>query len=188
MCCVLQVCHQVEEFNSARIRLAADMADDSQRVKALIVRAEDSRLMVDMESTRRAYTELYALNNQLIGDLVTSLLLYHTHTQTAYPVNNSDLHPTSQLLPSTVLLFSLLLLCIGGYNVRAANHTGLLVALKEVNQMIQRAANLRVGKPKQNVIADCRAAVKTNNMPALTRIIRYGYENGMSGSSMGTTR
>lgn len=103
-------------------------------------------------------------------------------------MNTSDLHPTSQLLPSTVLLFSLLLLCIGGYNVRAANHTGLLVALKEVNQMIQRAANLRVGKPKQNVIADCRAAVKTNNMPALTRIIRYGYENGMSGSSMGTTR
>jgi hypothetical protein len=47
---VFQVCHQVEEFNSARIRLAADMADDSQRVKALIVRAEDSRLMVDMES------------------------------------------------------------------------------------------------------------------------------------------
>ena len=63
-----QVVKQVEDFNSARIRLAADMADDSQRVKALIVRAEDSRLMMDMESTRRAYTELYALNNQLIGD------------------------------------------------------------------------------------------------------------------------
>lgn len=76
----------------------------------------------------------------------------------------------------------------GGYNVRASNHTGLLVALKEVNQMIQRAANLRVGKPKQSVIADCRAAVKTNNMPALTRIIRYGYENGMSGSNITATR
>jgi Bardet-Biedl syndrome 2 protein len=43
------------------------MADDSQRVKALIVRAEDSRLMVDMESMRRAYTQLYGLNNQLVG-------------------------------------------------------------------------------------------------------------------------
>jgi hypothetical protein len=106
---------------------------------------------------------------------------------------------------------------IGGYNVRASNHTGLLAALKEVNQMIQKAANLRVGKPKLSVIADCRAAgisiclytdiflniyiciytyiyilyictfyfnisVKTNNMSALSRIIRYGYENGNSGN------
>ena len=55
------------EFNAARIHLAADMADDSQKVKALVVRAEDSRLMVDMPSTARAYTELYSLNNQLIG-------------------------------------------------------------------------------------------------------------------------
>ena len=66
----IKVCHQVEEFNSARIRLAADMADDSQKVKALIVRAEDSRLMVDMDGTRRAYTELFSLNNQLIGWLL----------------------------------------------------------------------------------------------------------------------
>jgi Bardet-Biedl syndrome 2 protein len=63
----VQVCHQVGEFNAARIHLAADMADDSQKVKALVVRAEDSRLMVDMPSTARAYTELYSLNNQLIG-------------------------------------------------------------------------------------------------------------------------
>jgi hypothetical protein len=82
---VLQVCHQVEEFNSARIRLAADMADDSQRVKALIVRAEDSRLMVDMESTRRAYTELFALNNQLIGTRGVTFN-YSSHTHTASPM------------------------------------------------------------------------------------------------------
>jgi hypothetical protein len=85
-------------------------------------------------------------------------------------------------------LLSILSILKGGYNVRAANHTGLLVALKEVNQMIQRAANLRVGKPKQSVIADCRAAVKTNNMPALTRIIRYGYENCLPGSNSGGNR
>ena len=64
------------EFNAARIRLAADMADDSQKVKALIVRAEDSRLMVDMDSTRRAYTELFSLNNQLIGMLRYVMLCY----------------------------------------------------------------------------------------------------------------
>ena len=47
-----------------------------------------------------------------------------------------------------------------GYNVRAANHENLLAALKEVNQMIQRSANLRAGKAKSRVVADCRAAVK----------------------------
>ena len=49
---------------------------------------------------------------------------------------------------------------LAGYNVRAANHENLLSALKEVNQMIQRSANLRAGKAKARVVADCRAAVK----------------------------
>ena len=113
------------------------MADDSQRVKALVVRAEDSRLMTDMSSMRRAYTELFALNNNLIM----------------------------------------------GYNVRASNHEGLLAALKEVNLMIQRSANVRVGKAKTSIIADCRAAVKANNMSSLYRIMRYGNDQTAGASS-----
>ena len=62
--------------------------------------------MNDMVGMRKAYTELYAVTNQLTG----------------------------------------------GYNIRAANHQGLLTAL-EVNQMIQRAANLRVGRAKSAVIS-----------------------------------
>jgi Bardet-Biedl syndrome 2 protein len=63
---------------------------------------------------------------------------------------------------------------IGGYSTRAGNHENLLVALKEVNVMIQRAANLRVGRAKNSVVAECRAAVKANNMAALVQIIRQG--------------
>jgi Bardet-Biedl syndrome 2 protein len=63
-----------------------------------------------------------------------------------------------------------------GYNIRQQNHERLLAALKEVNQMIQKAANLRAGKSKARVISDCRAAVKSNNMPSLFSIIRQGYE------------
>jgi Bardet-Biedl syndrome 2 protein len=63
-----------------------------------------------------------------------------------------------------------------GYNIRQQNHERLLVALKEVNQMVQKAANLRAGKSKARVIADCRAAVKSNNMASLFRIIKQGYE------------
>jgi Bardet-Biedl syndrome 2 protein len=104
------------------------MADDLQRVKALVVRAEDSRLLNDMVVMRRAYTDLHALNNQLVG----------------------------------------------GYNIRATNHEGLLAALKEVNQMIQRAANLRVGRAKTNVISECRAAVKANNLALLFSLVKSG--------------
>lgn len=50
----------------------------------------------------------------------------------------------------------------------------LLESLKEVNQMIQRAARLRVGAAKSRVVSLCRAAIKNNNMAALFKIIREG--------------
>ena len=100
-------------------------------LQASVIRAEDSRLMSDMASMRRAYTDLFSFNNQLIS----------------------------------------------GYNVRAGNHQALLSSLKEVNLMIQRAANLRVGKPKANVVSECRAAVKANNFEALSRIISNGSDS-----------
>lgn len=125
------VLKDVAEFNALRVKMSADMADDSQRVKALVVRAEDARIMTDMETMSRAYTDLYSLNNQLIA----------------------------------------------GYNNRMQSHTGLLAALKEVNQMIQKAANLRMGTAKTRVITDCRVAVKANNMQSLFRIIKQGYDN-----------
>ena len=57
---------------------------------------------------------------------------------------------------------------------RATNHADLLGALRQVNAMIQRAAGLRMGEPKARMVAACREAVKTNNMPALLKIIREG--------------
>jgi len=114
------------------MRLSADMADDLQKVKSLVVRAEDSRFLNDMSMMRRAYTDLHALNNQLVG----------------------------------------------GYRIRSSNHEGLLAALKQVNLMIQRAANLRVGKAKTSVINECRAAVKANNLQLLFNIISQGTSRG----------
>ena len=50
----------------------------------------------------------------------------------------------------------------------------LLEALKDVNQMIQKAAKLRAGKFKTEVIAACRAAIQANNISALFKIIQSG--------------
>jgi Bardet-Biedl syndrome 2 protein len=125
------VLKKVNDSSTARITLAADMADESQLVKALIVRAEDSRLLADMKTMRKAYTQLYALNNQLISN----------------------------------------------YNLRANNHETLLSSLKEVNNMIQKVANLRVGKTKATLIADCRNAVKANDMEGLLLLLRQGNDS-----------
>jgi Bardet-Biedl syndrome 2 protein len=50
----------------------------------------------------------------------------------------------------------------------------LFVSPPQVNQMIQRAAKLRVGSAKARVVATCRAAIKANNIQALFKIIESG--------------
>ena len=59
---------------------------------------------------------------------------------------------------------------------RAENHEELLAALREVNQMIQRAAKMRAGRAKTKVVAACRKAIKQNNTQALFQIIAHGAE------------
>lgn len=76
---------------------------------------------------------------------------------------------------------------IAEYRKRENNHTALLAALKEMNQMIQLSANLRgaqsknvfrfnilVGQVKTRIVASCREAVKSNNMQALFKIVKIG--------------
>ena len=63
---------------------------------------------------------------------------------------------------------------IAEHDKRATNHGELLEALKEVNQMIQRASKLRVGAAKTKVVNACRAAIKANNTQALFAIIQTG--------------
>lgn len=63
---------------------------------------------------------------------------------------------------------------INQYKIRCNNHTELLNNLKAVNQAIQRAGRLRVGKPKAQVIAACRDAIRSNNFNTLFRIMRSG--------------
>uniref|UniRef100_A0A8C9G3F0 BBSome complex member BBS2 n=1 Tax=Pavo cristatus TaxID=9049 RepID=A0A8C9G3F0_PAVCR len=63
---------------------------------------------------------------------------------------------------------------INQYKIRCNNHTELLSNLKAVNQAIQRAGRLRVGKPKAQVIAACRDAIRSNNFNTLFKIMRSG--------------
>ncbi|XP_067905808.1 Bardet-Biedl syndrome 2 protein homolog isoform X2 [Heterodontus francisci] len=123
-----QILVQVDDYHSVHQKLTAEMADHSNLVRSLLVRAEDARLMGDMRSMKKGYMELYDLNRDLIN----------------------------------------------GYKIRCNNHTELLICLRAVNQAIQRAGRLRVGKPKTQVISACRDAIKNNNVNALFKIIRAG--------------
>lgn len=119
---------KVEEYQSVRQQLSADMADNSGLIRSLVVRAEDARLMKDYKTMRRWYQELHGLNKDLINN----------------------------------------------YKIRSNNHEELMSSLKQVNQIIQRAGRLRVGRPKTQVINSCRAAIKNNNVSALIKIIKTG--------------
>ncbi|XP_049642023.1 Bardet-Biedl syndrome 2 protein isoform X1 [Suncus etruscus] len=119
---------KVDEYHSVHQKLSADMADNSNLIRSLLVRAEDARLMRDMRTMKNRYMELYDLNKDLLN----------------------------------------------GYKIRCNNHTELLGNLKAVNQAIQRAGRLRVGKPKNQVIAACRDAIRSNNINILFRIMRVG--------------
>uniref|UniRef100_A0A8C7ET65 Bardet-Biedl syndrome 2 protein homolog n=1 Tax=Neovison vison TaxID=452646 RepID=A0A8C7ET65_NEOVI len=119
---------KVDEYHSVHQKLSAEMADNSNLIRSLLVRAEDARLMRDMKTMKNRYMELYDLNKDLLN----------------------------------------------GYKIRCNNHTELLGNLKAVNQAIQRAGRLRVGKPKNQVITACRDAIRSNNVNTLFRIMRVG--------------
>lgn len=58
----------VDEHHSTRLKLQADIADSSNLVKSLVIKAEDARMLNNMESMKRMYAQLYELNLELIGE------------------------------------------------------------------------------------------------------------------------
>ncbi|CAF0970518.1 unnamed protein product [Adineta steineri] len=63
---------------------------------------------------------------------------------------------------------------INGYKIRCTNHEELMKNLRYLNQMVQKAGNLRIGKFKTITINQCRSAIKTNNAQLLIKSIKTG--------------
>ena len=59
---------RVDDYNAARIKMTAEMADTSQLAKTLVIKAEDARILEDVKSMRGAYSQLYTLNAELLGE------------------------------------------------------------------------------------------------------------------------
>ncbi|XP_069757157.1 BBSome complex member BBS2 [Narcine bancroftii] len=62
-----QILVQVDSYHSMHQMLTAAMADHSNQVRNLLIRAEDARLMGDMTNMKKEYMELYDLNRDLIN-------------------------------------------------------------------------------------------------------------------------
>ncbi|PIN97328.1 hypothetical protein AB205_0164560, partial [Aquarana catesbeiana] len=58
---------QVDESHLVHQKLTADMADQSNLIRSMLVQAEDARLMRDMKNMKNRYTELYDLNRDIIN-------------------------------------------------------------------------------------------------------------------------
>ncbi|CAG0885801.1 unnamed protein product [Darwinula stevensoni] len=63
---------------------------------------------------------------------------------------------------------------VNAYTIRYTNSTELSETLKQVNQIVQRAAKLRVGKYKALVVNGCRAAIRDSNTNLLVRVMMNG--------------
>ncbi|CAK9094747.1 Bardet-Biedl syndrome 2 protein homolog, partial [Durusdinium trenchii] len=63
-----QVLTRVDEYNAVRMKLTAEMADSANLVKALIVKAEDYRMLSDMQHLKKAFSSLQQTNSDLIAE------------------------------------------------------------------------------------------------------------------------
>ncbi|CAF3956753.1 unnamed protein product [Rotaria sp. Silwood2] len=63
---------------------------------------------------------------------------------------------------------------IHGYKIRCTNHEELMKNLRFLNQMVQKAGNLRIGRYKTIATNQCRAAIKANNAQLLIKTIKTG--------------
>ena len=56
---------RVDEYNAARLRLTAEMADQSNTAKTMVIKAEDARIARLRDAA--GLSQLYTLNRELLG-------------------------------------------------------------------------------------------------------------------------
>lgn len=141
----------IEELQSL-----AEFPDHMEELKSILVKVD----------------ELHNVCKQLTAEMAD-----HSNLIRSLVVRSEDaglLFDMKNMKRSYMELFDLNRDLINGYKIRCTNHEELLKCLKVVNQTIQKAGNLRVGKSKTHVISACRNAIKTNDDVALIKIIRHG--------------
>jgi Bardet-Biedl syndrome 2 protein len=63
-----EVLQRVEDHNTTRLKLSAEISHRANIIKNLVIRAEDARILNDVGQMKNKYSELYDLNQELIGE------------------------------------------------------------------------------------------------------------------------
>ena len=108
---------KVDEIQAVKQQLGADIAENSGAVRALVVRAEDARLLAEW----LVYDEIVKGNQ-----LTMRIQNYRKKMKQFY----IDLHNLNREL-------------VQEHKIRNQSHNDLVDALKQINIIIQKAANLR---------------------------------------------
>ncbi|XP_074769683.1 BBSome complex member BBS2 isoform X2 [Athene noctua] len=156
-----------------------DLAGDIIQSMASFLAIEDLQVEADFpayfEELRKVLVKVdehHAVNQRLTADMAE-----HSNLIRSMLVQAEDarlLGDMKNMKTRYIELYDLNRDLINQYKIRCNNHTELLNNLKAVNQAIQRAGQLRVGKPKTQVISACRDAIRSNNFNMLFRIMRVG--------------
>ncbi|KAM9626125.1 BBSome complex member BBS2 isoform 4-T6 [Morphnus guianensis] len=156
-----------------------DLAGDIIQSMASFLAIEDLQVEADFpayfEELRKVLVKVdehHAVNQRLTADMAE-----HSNLIRSVLVQAEDarlLGDMKNMKTRYIELYDLNRDLINQYKIRCNNHTELLNNLKAVNQAIQRAGRLRVGKPKTQVISACRDAIRSNNFNTLFRIMRVG--------------
>ncbi|XP_068811496.1 Bardet-Biedl syndrome 2 protein isoform X1 [Struthio camelus] len=156
-----------------------DLAGDIIQSMASFLAIEDLQVEADFpayfEELRKVLVkvdERHAVNQRLTADMAE-----HSNLIRSMLIQAEDarlLGDMKNMKKRYIELYDLNRDLINRYKIRCNNHTELLNNLKAVNQAIQRAGRLRVGKPKTQVITACRDAIRSNNFNMLFRIMRVG--------------
>jgi len=134
----------------------AEFPDHMEELKAILVKVD----------------ELHAVRERLTAEMAD-----HSNLIRSLVVRSEDarlLGDMKNMRRGYMELYDLNRDLISGYKIRCTNHEELLKSLKIVNQTIQKAGNLRIGKSKTLVVSACRNAIKTNDVNALVKIIKHG--------------
>ncbi|XP_052541247.1 Bardet-Biedl syndrome 2 protein [Tympanuchus pallidicinctus] len=156
-----------------------DLAGDIIQSMASFLAIEDLQVEADFpayfEELRKVLVKVD--EHHLVNQRLTADMADHSNLIRVMLVQAEDarlLGDMKNMKTRYVELYDLNRDLINQYKIRCNNHTELLSNLKAVNQAIQRAGRLRVGKPKAQVIAACRDAIRSNNFNTLFRIMRSG--------------
>lgn len=87
---------QVEEANSTRLKLSAEIADSSNYVKTLVIRAEDARILNDIPFMNNMYSQLHDTNMELMGEY-TKRANNHSALMRALPEVNHMIQKAARL-------------------------------------------------------------------------------------------